>query len=671
MGTSLSEASNVSENEAQQPSRSPKRSRASTQAGNSEGSRKRAHSYSTHRSKQRRSKSRSRSPTQTARSEGRRKRSYSRSSTSSSSESNYSDNGSYDNRSRHRRERRHKKRKTDRRHRSQRRSYTPTRNPRCYSPNNRNDQSHQLDDPVTPPRGRNYGYSTENYQYSPQGDNLYYTQEDEYQILDNQQDEGDFDPPSRVSTPAGIEDQPYQAIQEQLAQSILDPVLPPSPPENLLTKVHYPPDGALPEILPESNEILFSFKNRRYGRFKLVGTDPIAFRVVHSCLLPPSIPFLNECYDDPNKRPESSKTSEDLSAATNMFTEALQESLGFALIQTPPGINIHKIHPLHNDIRLALNKHRDQRTPVHELRKIVQDVDTQSTSKKLLSMKNRPLPPKNQDFMTVTPNEKVDEVISFLNTGTASNFSYVSDLNTAFAYFSIPSIKTLSLQHQLKEEVLFFLGLYNFVAATHTAVAKVKERTPSSSASGDLESIKRWNAYGYKSIAKMAKKSAEKLGAACLLLRHEAIAQQSAPELAEILIYTQDIVSPHILMLRGQTFFDAAIANKTIMTIKRVPQDGAQNASREKHTDWKRQPSQGEISSINNHASDGRNDYFARPHSKDQPFMQSYSRGNRGKSIRRPYNRGSRTSSGGFNASRRGKFPNKGQSGSHRQQQQL
>ena len=356
-----------------------------------------------------------------------------------------------------------------------------------------------------------------------------------------------------MSTPAGIEHNPYQRELE----------LPPSSPKDMLTKIYYPPDSALPEILPDTKEILFSFKNKKYGRFQLVSTDPISFRVIHSCLIPPSVSFLNECYDDPNKRPESTKTSEDLSAASHLFPETLYETLGFTLNQFPPAFNMHKKHPLHNEIRVALNKHRELRTPKQELLKIVCEVETRTTHKRLLGMKNRPLPPKVQDFMTETASENVDEVVSFLNTGTACNFNYVSDLSTAFAYFSIPQAKFLAVQHQLKEEVLFYLGLYNFVASTHTAISKAKEKSTDNSCAGDLEAIKRWNAYGYKSVAKMAKKAAEKLGAACLILRFEAIAQQEAPELADILVYTQDVVSPYILTLRGQTFFDTAVANKT------------------------------------------------------------------------------------------------------------
>ena len=162
-----------------------------------------------------------------------------------------------------------------------------------------------------------------------------------------------------------------------------------------------------------------------------------------------------------------------------------------------------KKHPLHNEIRVALNKHRELRTPKQELLNIIYEVETRTTHKRLLGMKNRPLLPKVQDFMTITASKNVDAVVSFLNAGTACNFNYVSDLSTAFAYFSIPQNKFLAIQHQLKE-VLFYLGLYNFVASTHTAISKAKEKSTNNSCAEDLEAIKRWNAYGYMSVAKMA-----------------------------------------------------------------------------------------------------------------------------------------------------------------------
>ena len=81
----------------------------------------------------------------------------------------------------------------------------------------------------------------------------------------------------------------------------------------------------------------------------------------------------------------------------------------------------------------------------------------------------------------------------------------------------------------------------------------------------------RWEAYGYKSRPKLATKIAEKLGAASLLLRFETLAQLTAPELREVMIYSEDIVGTTILKINGQKYFDAAVCNKTIIPVPRQP----------------------------------------------------------------------------------------------------
>ena len=81
----------------------------------------------------------------------------------------------------------------------------------------------------------------------------------------------------------------------------------------------------------------------------------------------------------------------------------------------------------------------------------------------------------------------------------------------------------------------------------------------------------RWEAYGYKSRAKLATKIAKKLGAASLLLRFETLTHQTAPQLREVMIYSEDIVGTTILKINGQKYFDAAVCNKTFIPVPRQP----------------------------------------------------------------------------------------------------
>ena len=174
--------------------------------------------------------------------------------------------------------------------------------------------------------------------------------------------------------------------------------------------------------------------------------------------------------------------------------------------------------------------------------------------------------------MTVTASEGADEIIEFLNNPTSANYSYLADLSTAFPYLTLPSLNTLALQHHLKEELLAQLGLYNFKSATYSKLATIKREINSGSHLIDQQELTmRREAYGYKSRAKLATKIAEKLGAAYLLLRFETLAQQTAPELREVMIYSKDIVGTTILKFNGQKYFDAAVCNKTIIPVPRLP----------------------------------------------------------------------------------------------------
>ena len=202
----------------------------------------------------------------------------------------------------------------------------------------------------------------------------------------------------------------------------------------------------------------------------------------------------------------------------------------------------------------------------------LEGINAHHTTKELKNLKGCPLTVKVQDFMTVTASEGVDEIIEFLNNPTLANYSYLANLSRAFPYLTLPSLGTLALQHHFKDELLSQLGLYNFKSATFAKLAALQgEINSGSHLIEQLELTMRWEAYGYECRAKLATEIAEKLEAACLLLCFETVAQQTAPELREIMIYSEDVVGTTILKINGQKYFDAAVCNKTLIPVSRQP----------------------------------------------------------------------------------------------------
>ena len=107
----------------------------------------------------------------------------------------------------------------------------------------------------------------------------------------------------------------------QTANPTLEP--PPSPPEDPLTKIWYPPETAEAEIFPKVNELTFKYKGKKYGRFHLDNSNPIGFSARYKVMLEYANAFIADCYDDPDARPNSSRLSEDFHGrATNFYTES-------------------------------------------------------------------------------------------------------------------------------------------------------------------------------------------------------------------------------------------------------------------------------------------------------------------------------------------------------------
>ncbi|KAK8378298.1 hypothetical protein O3P69_011057 [Scylla paramamosain] len=189
--------------------------------------------------------------------------------------------------------------------------------------------------------------------------------------------------------------------------------------------------------------------------------------------------------------------------------------------------------------------------------------------KRLATSKDRPLAPRVQRFLTVTAADTADSVITFLNLPTAASFNHFTDLPTAYAYLMLPQHHMLALFHSLKEELLFLIGTYSFIAASLESLKPERNAiyTNLPSYSDWLTHNLRWSAYGYKSFAKMAIPVAEKLGAVILLLRMDSLSYQRAPHLSDFLVYNDDIVGPAILPLVGKGPFDTTIRDHVLKVV--------------------------------------------------------------------------------------------------------
>ena len=282
-----------------------------------------------------------------------------------------------------------------------------------------------------------------------------------------------------------------------------------------------------------------------------------------------------ECVTDPADRANTSLASEDLLAGQGIFNPKLKETLGFSICLSPPGTRMFKKHPLSDKIREVLNKHRVTQTSEQKLEKIIMDSGSLKLHKELSTRGTHTLRSKVQSFTTVTADEDADQVLFFLNVNTSVSAAYVSTMPMGDFYVTIPTRKTLSTQHNLKQELLFFLGLYNHYIASHATNSCSKQTIQQiSEAQGiQLELSLRWTAYAYKSIEEIIFSVAEKLGAACLLLRIEAAVHQSAPQLRRELVYRGDIVGPSITNKEALKKVETAPPNtlKTIQKDKTSP----------------------------------------------------------------------------------------------------
>ena len=111
---------------------------------------------------------------------------------------------------------------------------------------------------------------------------------------------------------------------------------PSSPEEDILDKVFYPPDGAIPDIDPHTQTVLFKYKGVHYGRFGIIDSVALSFRI-HDFLRERSTSFIADCYTNPEDRPNSSRASDDLHSGTHIFTKDNVLTLGFSVSTSPHG----------------------------------------------------------------------------------------------------------------------------------------------------------------------------------------------------------------------------------------------------------------------------------------------------------------------------------------------
>ena len=154
----------------------------------------------------------------------------------------------------------------------------------------------------------------------------------------------------------------------------------------------------------------------------------------------------------------------------------------------------------------------------------------------------------------------VDSVLDFLNTPTQQSLSYVVDSLALYPFLVLPSLDLLAIHHHLKEQLLHFLGLFDFANSASVFAKVLKKLSPPRPCDhAAWDGFLCFHSFSFKSASEAVKQTAQLLGATCILLRMEAVSTQSAPNAREALIYAPDVVGTHILTVKGVAGIDQTL----------------------------------------------------------------------------------------------------------------
>lgn len=387
----------------------------------------------------------------------------------------------------------------------------------------------------------------------------------------HQEDPQDYDEDFEAEFSSHGDAPPEAAPLEGAPLAVIRADQPMSPPEDLLQKTLYPPEGAQPlfSTNPSSEDVLYFYRDKQYGWFKFVKGSPPGFQVIREETWQAAEDFLALCHHDPNTNTNSASRSDDLRVGQNIMTKEAKEALGFSILHDPPTTVHFRKHPLYKELLEALNKHRVARSTKAQLLQAVKDVGAVSALRRIKNRKDGTVRPAVPQSITVTCPNGEDDILTFLNTGVARAYPYITDVGTAYTYFTLPTESTLAIQLSLKEELLLHLGSYDLFASLHFADQTHQRQNPS--CYSEVEVKTRLEAFSFKTAAINAIRTAERLGAACLLLRMEATAAQRAPITDDLLVYSTDVVGSKIFALKKIEGFDTAVTNRTIKPVANLP----------------------------------------------------------------------------------------------------
>ena len=356
------------------------------------------------------------------------------------------------------------------------------------------------------------------------------------------------------------------------------PAQPPSPPRDPLQTIWYPPSTA--EVLFEGDKIQFRYKNRHYGNFIPFYSSPLGFKIENINVMTVHVDFMTDCADEPQAASRECAASADLDRARRQLNSTLSDRFGATITTSPHPSFVHaRRHPLHEDLKKALNKHRVNRTTRDHILKLLKSVEASEAKRKVKTFLEKPLTPKVPSFLNVTGIERADPILDFLNTKTSHSFDYLVDLQSMYSYLTKPTTDTLGVQHHLKERLLFYLSLYDTASAATIGIESLKTQMDATTGvqqtiTNTLEGLFHLHAFSYKSLAKEAEHTAELLGAACMLLRMEATRSQITNQAEELLLYGSDIVGTHVFNLRGLEGLDNAILSGVLNVVSPSPVPG-------------------------------------------------------------------------------------------------
>ena len=184
-----------------------------------------------------------------------------------------------------------------------------------------------------------------------------------------------------------------------------------------------------------------------------------------------------------------------------------------------------------------------------------------------MPFKDKLLKPKAATLMTSKSGDITDDITAFLTLPTSQSMQFLVNLPTMYGYLELPSPHTLAVLHHLKEEILGLMGQYGIFSCCHMTVESLAPLLQCALGQKAAKNLNYLHSYIYKTLGRLIRDKAERLGAACLLLRMEVTKLHSASQVTDLLVYDPPIEGPHVFTLRGHQGVEQALRNRLLQAL--------------------------------------------------------------------------------------------------------